>query len=203
MATTVEEMARAWSEDPRWRGIERRYSPADVERLAGTVGVEHTVARLGAERLWSLLHSEGFVHALGAVTGNQAVEMVAAGLPAIYLSGWQVAGDMNLAGETYPDQSLYPSDSAPALVRRINNALLRADQIDHAAGRHDAPLDRADRRRRRGRLRRQPERLRADEGVHRGRRRRRPLRGSAVERQEVRPHGRQSAGADPRVRSRS
>jgi len=134
MAKTAEELAAAWSGDERWRGVERRYRPDDVLRLAGSVAVEHTLARLGAERLWTLLHEEDYVHALGALTGNQAVQMVEAGLPAIYLSGWQVAGDMNLAGETYPDQSLYPADSAPNLVRRINKALLRADQIDHAAG---------------------------------------------------------------------
>ena len=137
MARTAEDLGKLWSEDPRWRGVERRYTPDDVARLAGSIHVEHTLARRGAERLWELLHEEDYVHALGALTGNQAVEMVAAGLPAIYLSGWQVAGDMNLAGETYPDQSLYPADSAPNLVRRINNALLRADQIDHAAGRDD------------------------------------------------------------------
>jgi isocitrate lyase len=134
LAKTAEELAAAWSGDERWRGVERRYRPDDVLRLAGSVAVEHTVARLGAERLWTLLHEEDYVHALGALTGNQAVQMVEAGLPAIYLSGWQVAGDMNLAGETYPDQSLYPADSAPNLVRRINKALLRADQIDHAGG---------------------------------------------------------------------
>jgi isocitrate lyase len=139
MAKTAEELAAAWGGDERWRGVERRYRPADVLRLAGSVAVEHTLARLGAERLWSLLHAEDYVHALGALTGNQAVQMVEAGLPAIYVSGWQIAGDMNLAGETYPDQSLYPADSAPNLVRRINNALLRADQIDHAAGRADRP----------------------------------------------------------------
>jgi isocitrate lyase len=142
MAHTAEDLGDGrrdggWGDDERWRGVERRYNPDDVRRLAGTVHVEHTLARRGAERLWRLLHEEDYVHALGALTGNQAVEMVAAGLPAIYLSGWQVAGDMNLAGQTYPDQSLYPADSAPNLVRRINNALLRADQIDHAAGRDD------------------------------------------------------------------
>ena len=137
MAKTAEELAAAWSGDERWRGIERGYRPADVVRLRGSVAVEHTLARLGAERLWSLLHEEDYVHALGALTGNQAVQMIEAGLPAIYVSGWQIAGDMNLAGETYPDQSLYPADSAPNLVRRINNALLRADQIDHAAGRQE------------------------------------------------------------------
>jgi isocitrate lyase len=118
----------------RWRDIERPYSREDVERLRGTVHVEHTLARLGAERLWELLHTEPYVPTLGAVTGGQAVQMVKAGLKAIYLSGWQVAADANLAGHTYPDQSLYPSNSGPALVRRLNNALLRADQIHAAEG---------------------------------------------------------------------
>ena len=113
----------------RWKDIERPYSGEDVRRLRGTVQVEHTLARLGAERLWELLRTEEYVPALGALTGGQAVQMVKAGLKAIYLSGWQVAADANLAGHTYPDQSLYPSNSGPALVRRLNNALLRADQI--------------------------------------------------------------------------
>jgi isocitrate lyase len=116
----------------RWRGIERPYGPEEVLRLRGSVQIEHTLARRGAERLWSLLTSEDYVAALGAMTGGQAVQMVKAGLKAIYLSGWQVAADANLAGHTYPDQSLYPANSAPALVRRLNNALLRADQISSA-----------------------------------------------------------------------
>ena len=120
----------------RWTGVERPYSQDDVERIRGRFHVEHTIARLGAERLWSLLHSEEYVAALGAMTGAQAVQMVKAGLQAIYLSGWQVAADANLAGHTYPDQSLYPANSAPALVKRINSALLRADQIDSAEGRN-------------------------------------------------------------------
>jgi len=120
----------------RWLGIDRPYTQADIERLRGTFRVEHTLARLGAERLWRLLHSEPYVAALGALTGAQAVQMVKAGLSAIYLSGWQVAADGNLASHTYPDQSLYPVNSAPALVRRINNALLRADQIETAEGRN-------------------------------------------------------------------
>ncbi len=118
----------------RWEGIERPYTAEDVLRLRGTVQVEHTLARLGAERLWSLLHSEDYVPALGALTGGQAVQMVKAGLKAIYLSGWQVAADANLGGHTYPDQSLYPANSGPALVRRLNNALLRADEIHAAEG---------------------------------------------------------------------
>jgi len=120
--------------DGRWTGIERPYTREEVERLRGTVHVEHTLARLGAERLWELLHTEDYVPTLGALSGGQAVQMVKAGLKAIYLSGWQVAADANLAGHTYPDQSLYPSNSGPALVRRLNNALLRADQIHAAEG---------------------------------------------------------------------
>src|SRR5467141_4986981 len=123
-----------WNTDPRWKGILRLYSMEDVLRLRGSVQIEHTLARLGAERLWHLLHSHPYVHALGALTGNQAVQMVQAGLNAIYASGWQVAADANNAGETYPDQSLYPADSCSALVRRINKALQRADQIDCAHG---------------------------------------------------------------------
>ncbi len=120
----------------RWAGIVRPYTGADVERLRGRFRIEHTLARLGAERLWRLLHSEPYVAALGALTGAQAVQMVKAGLNAIYLSGWQVAADANLAAHTYPDQSLYPVSSAPALVSRLNNALLRADQIDAAEGKN-------------------------------------------------------------------
>src|SRR5579862_1671235 len=118
----------------RFEGIVRPYSKADVERLRGSVHIEHTLATLGANRLWELLHSEPFVPALGALTGNQAVQMVRAGLKAIYLSGWQVAADANLAGQMYPDQSLYPANSVPAVVSRINAALARADQIEHAEG---------------------------------------------------------------------
>jgi isocitrate lyase len=116
----------------RWTGVERLYTPTDVERLRPSVVVEHTLARLGADRLWQLLHERDYVNALGALTGNQAVQQVRAGLEAIYLSGWQVAADANLAGQMYPDQSLYPADSVPAVVKRINNALLRADQIERA-----------------------------------------------------------------------
>ncbi|MFN2181815.1 MAG: isocitrate lyase [Candidatus Promineifilaceae bacterium] len=120
-----------WELNKRWQGIKRPYAAEDVVRLRGTVQIEHTLARMGADRLWRLMHQEDYVNALGAVTGNQAVQMVQAGLQAIYLSGWQVAGDANVAGQTYPDQSLYPADSAPKLVQRINNALMRADQIWH------------------------------------------------------------------------
>ena len=125
-----------WQSDPRWNGITRPYTAEDVERLRGTVQVEHTLARLGAERLWDLLHSEPYVAALGAMTGNQAIQQVAAGLQAIYVSGWQVAADANNSGQMYPDQSLYPADSVPNLVRRINQALTRADQIHHAEGKN-------------------------------------------------------------------
>src|ERR1700756_2434487 len=125
-----------WQSDPRWKGITRPYRAEDVERLRGTVEGAHTRARLGAERLWNLLHSEPYVAALGAATGNQAIQQVEAGLQAIYVSGWQVAADANLSGQMYPDQSLYPADSVPSLVRRINQALMRADQIHHAEGKN-------------------------------------------------------------------
>jgi isocitrate lyase len=123
-----------WSNDPRWDGVTRPYSYEDVLRLRGSIQIEYTLAKLGAERLWNLMHTEEFVPALGAITGNQAIEMVQAGLKAIYGSGWQVAADGNTAGDVYPDQSLYPSDSAPNLVKRLNRALLRADQIESAEG---------------------------------------------------------------------
>jgi len=131
---TADELERNWRESPRWRGIRRGYQACDVVRLRGTVPVEHSIARLTAEKLWRYLHDRPFVNALGALTGNQAMQQVRAGLDAIYLSGWQVAGDANLAGEMYPDQSLYPADSVPAVVRRINNTLRRADEICHAEG---------------------------------------------------------------------
>ena len=130
------ELAQQWAEQARWRGILRAYEAEDVVRLRGSVVPEHTVARLGAQRLWRLLATEEYVPALGALTGGQAVQAVRAGLQAIYLSGWQVAADANLAGHTYPDQSLYPANSVPAVVRRLNNALLRSDQIDWAEGRN-------------------------------------------------------------------
>jgi len=122
---------------PRFAGIMRPYSRADVERLRGSFRIEHTLARLGAERLWDLLHAEGYLAALGALTGNMAIQQVRAGLRAIYLSGWQVAADANTAGQMYPDQSLYPVDSVPNVVRRINQALLRADQIEHVEGKNE------------------------------------------------------------------
>ncbi len=133
------ELAREWETDPRWKGVERTYSATDVVRLRGSVQEEHTIARQGAQRLWDLLHTEDYVHALGALTGNQAVQQVRAGLQAIYLSGWQVAADANLAAQTYPDQSLYPANSVPQAVRRINNALLRADEISWAEEDGSAP----------------------------------------------------------------
>jgi len=131
---TAEQLRHEWNTHPRWAGVMRNYAAEDVVRLRGTVHVEHSLARLGAEKLWTSLQREDFVNALGALTGNQAMQQVKAGLKAIYLSGWQVAADANLAGQMYPDQSLYPADSVPAVVRRINNTLLRADQIAHAEG---------------------------------------------------------------------
>src|SRR5919202_603246 len=128
----VSALESEWASSPRWADIRRDYTAADVVRLSGTFREEHTLARAGAERLWHLLHTRTHVPALGALTGNQAVQMVRGGLDAIYLSGWQVAADANLAGQTYPDQSLYPVNSVPQVVRRINNALLRADQITWA-----------------------------------------------------------------------
>ena len=130
-------LEQAWKSDPRWEGITRDYSAEDVFRLRGSIHVRQTLAERGAERLWQLLHDEPFVAALGALTGNQAVQQVRAGLKAVYLSGWQVAADANLAGQMYPDQSLYPSNSVPSVVRRINQALQRADQIDWSEGRRE------------------------------------------------------------------
>ncbi|MBF4501891.1 isocitrate lyase [Savagea sp. SN6] len=133
----IQQLQQEWSTNPRWEGIERPYSAEDVVRLRGSVQIEHTLARRGAERLYESLQEEDFINALGALTGNQAVQQVKAGLKAIYLSGWQVAADANLAGQMYPDQSLYPADSVPAVVKRINQAFQRADQIDQAEGRED------------------------------------------------------------------
>ncbi|HEU4611555.1 MAG TPA: isocitrate lyase [Casimicrobiaceae bacterium] len=130
-------LRKDWAENPRWKGIERRYSAEDVVRLRGSLHIEHSLARHGAEKLWKLLHDEPYVSTLGALTGNQAMQQVKAGLKAIYLSGWQVAADANIAGEMYPDQSLYPANSVPAVVRRINNTFIRADQIAHAEGKDD------------------------------------------------------------------
>ena len=130
----VKKLEASWKEDPRWKGIKRTYSAEDVVKLRGSLQIEYTLARKGAERLWELLHTEPYVKALGALTGNQAEQQVKAGLKAIYLSGWQVAADANLAGQMYPDQSLYPVNSVPHVVKRINQALQRADQIQHSEG---------------------------------------------------------------------
>src|SRR6202044_23233 len=131
---SAEDLRRYWHDSPRWRGITRAYTPEDVVRLRGTVPIEHSIARITAEKLWRYLNEKPYVNALGALTGNQAMQQVKAGLDAIYLSGWQVAADANLAGAMYPDQSLYPADSVPNVVRRINSALRRADEIHHAEG---------------------------------------------------------------------
>ncbi|MFT0850945.1 isocitrate lyase [Achromobacter sp. F4_2707] len=132
--TEIRNLQRQWAEDPRWQGIKRGYTAEEVVNLRGSVVVEQTLARRGAEKLWKLLHEEPFINSLGAMSGNQAMQQVKAGLKAIYLSGWQVAGDANLAGEMYPDQSLYPINSVPQVVRRINNALTRCDQIQWSEG---------------------------------------------------------------------
>ncbi len=137
MQTAIEQLEREWREHPRWQGIQRPYSAADVVRLRGSVQIEYTLAKLGAQRLWELLHTEPYVAALGALTGTQAVQMVQAGLKAIYLSGWQVAADANLSYQTYPDLSLYPVNSVPAMVKRINNAFRREDEKQHALGKND------------------------------------------------------------------
>ncbi|WP_345798469.1 isocitrate lyase [Castellaniella sp. MT123] len=134
--TEVRNLQRSWAEDPRWQGIKRGYGADEVVRLRGSVVVEHTLARRGADKLWDLLHTENFVNALGALTGNQAMQQVKAGLKAIYLSGWQVAGDANVSGEMYPDQSLYPANSVPSVVKRINNTLTRCDQIQWMEGKN-------------------------------------------------------------------
>lgn len=132
----VKALEESWANDERWKGIKRPYSAEDVLRLRGSIKIEYTLAKMGAERLWHLLKTEPFIRALGALTGNQAVQQVKAGLKAIYLSGWQVAADANLAGQMYPDQSLYPANSVPHVVKRINNALQRADQIEHLEGKN-------------------------------------------------------------------
>jgi isocitrate lyase len=137
MQAVIEQLERDWRENPRWQGITRPYSAADVVRLRGSVQIEYTLAKLGAQRLWELMHTEPYVAALGALTGTQAVQMVQAGLKAIYLSGWQVAADANLSLQTYPDLSLYPVNSVPAVVKRINNAFRREDEKQHALGRND------------------------------------------------------------------
>ena len=136
-STQMQSLNDEWSNNPRWQGVDRPYGAEDVNKLQGTLKIEHTLARVGAERLWDLMQENPYIHTLGALTGNQSIQQVQAGLKAIYLSGWQVAADANTAGEMYPDQSLYPVDSVPNVVRKINNALTRADQIDHSEGRSD------------------------------------------------------------------
>ena len=133
----VAALEKDWAINPRWKGVKRSYSAADVVRLRGSVAIEHTIARRGSEKLWALVNTEPFVNTLGALTGNQALQQVKAGLKAIYLSGWQVAGDANSAGEMYPDQSLYPVNSVPTVVKRINNTFQRADQIQWSEGKND------------------------------------------------------------------
>jgi len=133
----IKKLERMWENDPRWRGITRAYTARDVIRLRGSLQIEHTLARKGAERLWDLLHTEDYINALGALSGNQAVQQVKAGLKAIYLSGWQVAADANIAGQMYPDQSLYPANSVPHVVKRINQAFQRADEIQTVEGKGD------------------------------------------------------------------
>src|SRR5690242_17580372 len=133
----IQALEEDWLENPRWRSVKRGYKAEDVVRLRGSVQVEHTLARRGAEKLWRLMHERPYVHSLGALTGNQAVQQVKAGVPAIYLSGWQVAADANDSLQMYPDQSLYAVSSVPTVVKRINNALLRADQIQWMEGKGD------------------------------------------------------------------
>ena len=135
--TEAAKLKQEWATNPRWKNLKRGYSAEDVVRLRGSLQIEHTLARRGAEKLWTLVNNEPFINALGALTGNQAMQQVKAGLKAIYLSGWQVAADANIAGEMYPDQSLYPSNSVPHVVRRINNVFQRADQIQHMEGKGD------------------------------------------------------------------
>ena len=133
----IEALNRDWQENPRWKGVTRNYTAEDVVRLRGSLQVEHTLAQRGADKLWEMCNNEPFVNSLGALTGNQAMQQVKAGLKAIYLSGWQVAGDANVAGEMYPDQSLYPANSVPLVVKRINNTFQRADQIQWSEGKGD------------------------------------------------------------------
>lgn len=142
--TEITKLEQDWATNPRWKGIKRGYNATEVVKLRGSVQIEHTLARRGAERLWQLVNNEPFVNALGALTGNQAMQQVKAGLKAIYLSGWQVAGDANLAGEMYPDQSLYPANSVPAVVRRINNTFQRCDQIQWMEGKRPTDADYVD-----------------------------------------------------------
>ena len=191
-------LRKDWAENPRWKGIERGYTADEVVRLRGSLQIEHTLARRGAEKLWKLIQDEPFVNTLGALTGNQALQQVKAGLKAIYLSGWQVAADANIAGEMYPDQSLYPANSVPD-GRAPDQQHVHARRPDRARRRQGRRrLFRADRRRCRSRFRRRAERVRAHEVDDRRGRRGRALRGPARVGQEVRPHGRQGARADAR-----
>ena len=137
----IAQLEQDWAENPRWKGIKRGYSAADVVKLRGSLAVEHTLAKRGAEKLWSLINTEPFVNMLGALTGNQAMQQVKAGLKAIYLSGWQVAGDANSNGEMYPDQSLYSVDSVPKVVKKINSTFTRADQIQWSEGKNPGDAD--------------------------------------------------------------
>ena len=193
---TASDLTKDWDENDRWDGIQRGYGAEDVLRLRGSIHIEHSLARRGSERLWKALGQEAPVRALGALTGNQAVQQVRAGLQAIYLSGWQVAGDANDAGQMYPDQSLYPANSVPSVVRKINNALQRADQIQHMEGVGDldwfAPIV-ADAEAGFGGHLNAFELMKA---MIRSWRCWRSLRGPALERQEMRTHGRQSPGAN-------
>lgn len=133
----AQQLQQSWENDARWTGIKRPYSAEEVIKLRGSIDIEQTLARRGSEKLWNLLNTEDFINALGALTGNQAMQQVKAGLKAIYLSGWQVAADANIAGQMYPDQSLYPANSVPQVVKRINQTLQRADQISFAEGKDD------------------------------------------------------------------
>ena len=193
---TRRDMTQAVGIEPRWNGIERPYTADDVVRLRGSIQIEYTLARMGAERCGICCTREPYVPALGALTGNQAVQQVQAGLKAIYLSGWQVAADANIAGQMYPDQSLYPATVCPAWCAPSTMRFMRADQIHHCDGRERHLLVRSDRGGCRSRIWRTVERLRTDEGHDRGRALPRPFRRSAVLGEEVRSHGRQGAGAD-------
>jgi isocitrate lyase len=177
----IAQLEKDWAENPRWKGIKRGYSAADVVKLRGSLAIEHTLAKRGSEKLWNLINTEPFVNTLGALTGNQAMQQVKAGLKGIYLSGWQVAGDANSNGEMYPDQSLYSVDSVPKCVKKINNTFARADQIQWSEGKgpgdegyvdYFAPIV-ADAE---AGFRRRAQRLRTDEGHDRGGRGRRALR---------------------------
>ncbi len=199
-------LEKDWAENPRWKGVKRGYSAADVVRLRGSLQPEYTFAQRGAKVLWEKVNGgakKGYVNAFGAITAGQAMQQAKAGLEAVYLSGWQVAADGNTSETMYPDQSLYAYDSVPTMVRRINNTFKRADEIQWSRGINpgDEGLHRllpADRRRRRGRFRRRAERLRADEEHDRCRCGRCALRRPTGGRQEVRSHGRQGARPDPR-----